>query len=185
MKGFALVVLSGLTVIACSDRGENGSITEVGDGDRHVVRDIMDIAAATYAGDGPVRPARVVLGSWETLAKGGGEEWRQRLVAAIQEVAEEDAKSPLSDAPWLLAFEESEQPDFLGWLPGAWDGSVDLRLYDKEDLSDCGGGFAILVKVEGNAWKTELTGEAMIDCIDPAGVIRDVVAGEAPFGGLR
>ena len=184
MKRFALVILSGTALIGCNDRGAVGSIAEVEDADVRVVREIMNLATTAYAGDGLIRPARVVLGSWETLAAGGSEEWRQRLVGAIREIAEAEAKSP-SEAPWLLAFEKSERPDFLGWLPGSWDGSVDLWLYDKEDMSDCGRGFSILIAVHGRDWKTELNGEAMMNCLDPARAIEDVEVGEAPFRVIR
>ncbi len=159
-----------------------GSITEVDDTDLSVVRDIMSMAARTYAVDRPIRPVRVVLGSWETLARGGREEWRYRLARAIQQVAEEEqADSRLSVAPWLIDFEESERPEILSWVPGSWDGLVSLWLYDKEDTDDCGRGYSFFLKLTENDWAIELGGENVAMCLDAVALVREIEASEVPF----
>ncbi len=106
------------------------------------------------------QPARVMLGTWESLA-GADHRWGARLESAIRTITE-DADRKMPDAPWLFSFQ------------GATAGKIKILVVDRDDPERCCVIFYVNVQLAGDSLVFDLDDDMGIaDIFAPVRMIRE------------
>ena len=122
--GLVAVLALAAVLAACTSIGDDLANDEELAADREAAEAMVQAAVDIHAAHmNSRRPARLVMGTWEYIAK-ANTAWSQRLVPVMQEL-EEEMMEDSPEAPWLLT-------------PGRADESgLAFKVFDREKPRNC------------------------------------------------